>query len=1786
MNEYSIVEQLKLFAFLIPFVLLCLACNKLNLSQRYRGRQVLMPILTFLLSLYAVFKIQQISDELYSYLESLLNVPNQVLPAGGNAGDLVGNLKDSDLAHSVGNALGTEADPNALKEAVSNVVHDDAVSKFIRKILQEVRDFFGESFSLELLFSYFINFACALAFLAIKGILLPILKAIWSNRELMDLTVTRFYRRIEIPEDYYDKLANGGKTADGKAIKKSLWRRFIDFILRKKETPKTESQPEKKIDGWFVLPQIPSYRKLLMGTYVGVFVATVLIFLASVFHPEWPIFKASFYPVFILLIFGEVVAFLDGLEYQKVEEKPKVVEKKRESTDPQYRKIWEDLRKKFGEYMMGRSPSILPKTISDPPTIDKSLDFLKLSEDEDIQNLGEYFEKFGDEIDPSYVEGCIRLLKGKSTIFCNPFYEDLSRYLFPPIIYQLLSYNKCLFIMGRDAVAEDFCQWLRKGILDFLGAEGLWYTEILSEAPNNFDLGILKFSDIYNLALLNTHKEFFSQVRFVFIVEPSKILATGQLALSLIVSHLDLEHCDEITYCACDHNCDGLVDNLSHALKTSMTDVIASLPGNGFNMQIFWDADSQNMQHKLMPNVTHYLGIGTEISIVGIRHGVRNESVPGNTLVHQNQCWFACDKFPIKDMMWIAGQYYRQICEAAKLDIGQEQFNRALSIRSNIWHCPKAEKSFLILEDEYNNVFEISRVFSSRSLHQGFLNIISSHYLLRDFMIEYIDLFQQDAKAIPTIVPDYARTERNVILKLLMMMSAEPLPEDYIRHELMLGNFIDKPEPEKAQDSNDAKRRASIDLRSKFFALIKKHIIHTDLGECIHYRSHEKLLDDGFTVHMEYQYEISEGNHDIRKYLQNLKNAYFICEDEQSEKHFISAKLYGHVFQCYLPGQFITLDGKYYQVVSISDNEGIVLRRAADHIHKRLYYRQHRTITLTNSVRDESMGVCRDIKLSSGLNLGIERIFADFAVDTNGVLECSPYHDIKHARYYRFRKDEIQNGDRMQCEDETQLRSNDLSESGNESKKENNAPRVEIPQRNYHHKNALRIRLPRIDKNSKVIGFKRREIKKLTEIEFNRVKQECEAIDAKVQAAIKEAKRKVDDENLLAQLREQAREQGEQCKKEFWEKTKADRAPCLKLRDSLLMRDKAVVNQEIPEFRIGDGVIPDNESPNAKPTDTQNDEAQGQGNAGASVEAAPNAKPTEVQSVDAQGQESTGACIESCSFDAFTEQEEVEAEREEAAKHILDVEFGKFANEDTFDRVRFTICLLLNEIFKTTYPDAWQYIDIVTDYESQGNLKPALYRFVDNTKGKEANKTQETVASEEPHDSDGNTRDAGASEGTVPSVDGADATENAFESENGSNTTVGKSEKVSFDKEDLKEDVLRMSERTDVFDTESILDAEAETTESSEAQDTASSAELLDSRLASSTPWLFAGAKSESPEAQGTASNAESADGDHDASADAQTPENTASVPDSQTLDRVHFDTGESKVPDFPKVQDTAASAETADGEHGNADVAQMAENSASEPDLQTPDRVNEERDGAAPANKAAELDAQNAAGEQVSGAQSDISKEDDHDHYIYIFEDSEIDLGLTVSIERYLDKYLEIVYEILVWHTEQMAKCLAQKAEAPETDAEIVLVIPETKEEDTEVTAPKGWFARLIAYIKRLFGNGDAEKKTKSAAEKQPQEPTSDEATEEDKELQSHLRHYIDQCFLKYGDTDFDPSLAIKETIAYLGLLGYDDNRFSRARNAYDVERSKKDESPKKGQVTDNSGKETTTEKRSDAKS
>ena len=105
------------------------------------------------------------------------------------------------------------------------------------------------------------------------------------------------------------------------------------------------------------------------------------------------------------------------------------------------------------------------------------------------------------------------------------------------------------------------------------------------------------------------------------------------------------------------------------------------------------------------------------------------------------------------------------------------------------------------------------------------------------------------------------------------------------------------------------------------------------------------------------------------------------------------------MYQALLPGQFVTYGGKYYEVQGISADDarsGVVLRRAADHIHDRRSYRQWRDF----SVFDYRSG-SRRLHHGAGRDLQMRRAVASIRVDSHGYYELSSRSDLESARTVR-----------------------------------------------------------------------------------------------------------------------------------------------------------------------------------------------------------------------------------------------------------------------------------------------------------------------------------------------------------------------------------------------------------------------------------------------------------------------------------------------------------------------------------------------------------------------------------------------------------------------------------------------------------------------------------------------------------------------------------------------------------------------------------------------------------------
>lgn len=615
------------------------------------------------------------------------------------------------------------------------------------------------------------------------------------------------------------------------------------------------------------------------------------------------------------------------------------------------------------------------------------LESLKESEDTMERRVSEFFTLNGSEkiYDADCIHAVLKMLKGQNVIFFDPFYRDLGKYIILPFLNTLLSNRKVLVVVGRNSTKEDIISWVTELLDDYGKIDSLWRVKELDFKDPECEVGLLGFSQLYDEKVLEANKDFLKEVGFVFMLEPSLMINTGQTGLSILTSQMENQG-DKPVYCIADRLVEGLVDTMSHLLQSEITEAVAAPIPRSIYTSMGWNADGDYLRQKLFDKQTKYLGNGLELAAVAVKNQISEVS------------WFGETKIPVRDAKWIAGQYYPTICRYMNQPVQQQSLYDKIKFISNIWCVPEKNEQFVIAEDEFTNLFATMRTFLSRGKNQTFVNILSENYLLRDYMRCNTHMFMSDPNAIPSIVPDYAKTERNVLLKLMLEMTYREVHETEILRELAVAGI----------ETDDVQN-----------ALTKLLTKYTHCDQSIFHIRIEKMELENNLLDEESVYTI---NPDVfnEKLNSSLRNAYYICEDEDDTTTYIDAKLFGHITQTILPGQFVTYDGKYYIVKSISPVNGVVLRRASNLFDGRKYYKQ---------IREYDLAPMKDGDIISNItvmDVEIVRFNADFKVNTYGYLELNSNNDLRRARVFDFSKD----------------------------------PSVDKFTRDYHNKNVLRIKLP------------------------------------------------------------------------------------------------------------------------------------------------------------------------------------------------------------------------------------------------------------------------------------------------------------------------------------------------------------------------------------------------------------------------------------------------------------------------------------------------------------------------------------------------------------------------------------------------------------------------------------------------------------------------------------------------------------------------------------------------------
>lgn len=739
---------------------------------------------------------------------------------------------------------------------------------------------------------------------------------------------------------------------------------------------------DEEDDSWYIKEHYGQARTFIKTAYYGSCFVSGLALLISCDLCMNNLVSTPFYPVFAVIMIGEMAFFIDGLE--KGEQTSSLtVQADNSSRIAMYPMVRKPLKALFGDKLSAEGT-----TVNDGGVSGGAIEDILVGLERNGGHIGKNYSAFirkkmekGLKPNVDYVRCGYDLAVGKSLLFNTPFYDKLNPYVFYAINRELLTGGKALIVLGRHGTEEDLRQWTESGIKAVSNIPDLWKIEVLSNQHVNEenlpDIGIISRSAVHDLDIHKNNLPFLRKVSFVVIVEPSELVTTAQIGLNLLIKCCGKER--SITFCSVDRNCDGLVDALSHILMTNITEVSATEYPHGMSSYMYWTADDDYLQHRIVPGVSRFLGMGTELSMVALKNQVKKTM------------WYGGGAFPVLDAHWIAKQYYYDLLDYAQLPTNQETFDSCFQTSFNMCNERVSDYSFISVEDDRNNLFETRRNFATIAERQGFVNVISSEYMLREYMADNTEIFTADPKAIPYITADYARTKRNSILSLCLLLCIDSVKEEVLLRQLTMLNMEAK-DPVAVlwkEICTICGSDTATDKQGAPVLTVKNHD-----GKTVSFEKNETII-------FRRQYSVESGkfesvytieNTDFsRIILDDLQNASYIAEQE-SKDVYIGTELKGHVYQKYMPGQFFTLNGKYYEMVSTASDNRILVRRASEHIGGRLSYRQIRNYTISHLEDSVLMGAMKSVN-----NIDIHYQLADFSVETPGYWKLHARNDFDNG---------------------------------------------------------------------------------------------------------------------------------------------------------------------------------------------------------------------------------------------------------------------------------------------------------------------------------------------------------------------------------------------------------------------------------------------------------------------------------------------------------------------------------------------------------------------------------------------------------------------------------------------------------------------------------------------------------------------------------------------------------------------------------------------------------------------
>lgn len=284
-----------------------------------------------------------------------------------------------------------------------------------------------------------------------------------------------------------------------------------------------------------------------------------------------------------------------------------------------------------------------------------------------------------------------------------------------------------------------------------------------------------------------------------------------------------------------------------------------------------------------------------------------NGSVVMSELSKRGETFTYCSQgtVPVRDIKnALKGKLLSSAGSNDEIKVMEDCLDRCV-FEGSFWKLDRQQDLNIIVCDEWCNFFRITDLLSSRAMEQSRIFVLSETYILRDFLWDKASRHLFTESFVPVFVPIYQDTKRNKMIKVVISGYQSPIQAETMEEELP-------------------------------FHLISRNC---DAVFCRKNKD-EWFFDKTFLEENEWW----------------LEDVYFVDEAKNTEP-FGCRKL-GHIYQKYLPGQFITLHGSYYRFSRVEKRNGhLVMRlsRSSSLVQQPFRYQQCRTYFMGESRHEKTV---------------------------------------------------------------------------------------------------------------------------------------------------------------------------------------------------------------------------------------------------------------------------------------------------------------------------------------------------------------------------------------------------------------------------------------------------------------------------------------------------------------------------------------------------------------------------------------------------------------------------------------------------------------------------------------------------------------------------------------------------------------------------------------------------------------------------------------------------------------